>query len=534
MSGATAQLALFGQEDLVLSGSPQITFWRLQYQRPSIFSMESIQQTFQGEADFGRRVVCQVTRSGDLMHTVFVEVDLPDLRNFSMNGPISLTPDAPAIVSARWIDRTSANIRILPSTDGLDVEYSVNVMDTVNRNKASVIRMEDVDFRIKPVDLVVEGIDYEQSSNIEVTVNRVDAAGGVGPDSNLSPISSLKWTNNVGHALIRHVDLEIGGARINRLTSEWMDAELELTTPLDKLDGLNQMLGRFDDFNLLDPAKSTHGGQKLYIPLTFSFCRTPGVAIPLLAMQFHGVHLNFDFRDWNELVKSDVPVHSLIDVTNRAPRCIILPYVTFVYLGSQERQKMANQPLEYLIQDIQFLGDVPIVFDGEEPALQRRIQIDYAHPVSEIVWTYNASKTYNSALSPSMYAVEGNDYFNYEAPAVVGGPDTEPVESGLIFINGNRRFSERSGSYFRLVQPFQHHTRTPYKKVYCYSFALSPEDATPSGSLNFTRVDTAHLALTFPETFAEQRISGRIRSYARSWNILKVANGMGGLLFASS
>jgi hypothetical protein len=70
--------------------------------------------------------------------------------------------------------------------------------------------------------------------------------------------------------------------------------------------------------------------------------------------------------------------------------------------------------------------------------------------------------------------------------------------------------------------------------VYCYSFALSPEDATPSGSLNFTRVDTAHLALTFPETFAEQRISGRIRSYARSWNILKVANGMGGLLFASS
>ena len=63
--------------------------------------------------------------------------------------------------------------------------------------------------------LVVEGLDYEQSSNIEVTVNRVDAAGGVGPDSNLSPISSLKWTNNVGHALIRHVDLEIGGARIN-------------------------------------------------------------------------------------------------------------------------------------------------------------------------------------------------------------------------------------------------------------------------------------------------------------------------------
>jgi hypothetical protein len=522
MSGAVAQLALFGQEDLVLSGNPEVTFFKLIFKRPSIFSMESIQQSFQGEADFGRRVISQITRSGDLVHHVFVEVDLPDLRDYSINTPISTQETGASIVSARWASNTTAIIRLLPSTDGLDAEYDVDIDGTVTR-------VADIDFSSSPIDIQLSGLDRNATQNPDVTVTRIDSGGSPGAASNTVQLSTLRWTNNIGHALIRHVDLEIGGARINRLTSEWMDTELELTTPADKITGLNEMLGRYNVWNLV--TNSLEGPAKLYIPLTFSFCKTPGLALPLVALQFHNVQLAFDFRDYTELIKSDVPVTSLIDSGGRVPRCTIVPYVTFVYLGTNERRKFAlGSSHEYLIEDIQFFGDTPIVFNGDEPNLQRRIAIDYSHPVSELIWTYNTSYSYNSALQPSMYSVNGNDYFNTNASSV----SVEPVKSALVYINGNKRFSERSGSYFRLVQPYLHHTRTPEKRIYSYSFALNPEDPTPTGTLNFSRVDTAHLSVTFDDSFSNGTSNGRLRVYARSFNILKVANGMAGLLFASN
>ena len=522
MSGAVAQLALFGQEDLILSGNPEVTFFKLVFKRPSIFSMESIQQSFQGEADFGRRVISQITRSGDLIHHIFVEVELPDLKDFSINTPVTTQKFGATIISARWTSNTTAVIRIIPSTDGLDVEYDVDIGGVV-------ARITDMDSTSTPIDLQITGLDRNTTQNPDVVVTRVDSGGASGNPSNTVQLSTLRWTNNIGHALIRHVDLEIGGARINRLTSEWMDAELELTTPADKINGLNEMLGRYNVWNLV--TNSLEGPAKLYIPLTFSFCKTPGLSLPLTGLQFHNVQLAFDFRDYTELIKSDIPVSSLIDSGGRIPRCTIVPFVTFVYLGTNERRKFAlGSSHEYLIEDIQFLGDTPIVFSGDEPNLNRRVAIDYSHPVTEIIWTYNAAETYNSALQPSLYSVNGNDYFNFNAPNV----SIEPVKSALVYINGNKRFSERSGSYFRLVQPYLHHTRTPERRVYSYSFALNPEDPTPSGSLNFSRVDTAHLSVTFDDTFAEGKSNGRLRVYARSFNILKIANGMAGLLFASN
>lgn len=521
MSGAVAQLALFGSEDLVLSGNPEVTFWKLVFKRPSIFSMESIQQSFQGEAGFGRKVNTQITRSGDLIHHVFLEVTIPDLKNFSINTPVVAQQSAATIVSARWQSNTTANIRILPSLDGLDDTYDIDIGGQTARVGPYASG--------STVDIFVEGLNRPLTPNPNVTVTRVDSGGNSGTASNTVQLSSLRWTNNLGHALIRYVDLEIGGAKINRLTSEWLDTETELTTSNDKINGLNEMLGRFSNWDLV--TNSSEGGNTLYIPLTFSFCKSPGLAMPLVALQFHQVQLSFDFRDYTELIKSDIPVSSLIDSSNKIPSCAITPYVTFIYLGSNERRKFAlGTGHEYLIEDIQFLGDVPVTFTGDEPNLTRRIAIDYSHPVSEILWTFNRAATYNSALTPANYAVDGNDYFNFSA----SDQNVEPVKSALVYINGNKRFSERSGSFFRLVQPYLHHTRTPEKRIYCYSFALNPEDPTPTGTLNFSRVDTSHLSVTFDDTFSNGLNNGRLRVYARSFNILKITNGMGGLLFASN
>src|SRR6056300_1756511 len=74
MGGGLLQLVAYGAQDVYLTGNPQITFWKVSYRRYTNFSMESIQQTFSGTAAFGQRVTCQISRNGDLVHKMYLEV----------------------------------------------------------------------------------------------------------------------------------------------------------------------------------------------------------------------------------------------------------------------------------------------------------------------------------------------------------------------------------------------------------------------------------------------------------------------------
>jgi hypothetical protein len=105
----------------------------------------------------------------------------------------------------------------------------------------------------------------------------------------------------------------------------------------------------------------------------------------------------------------------------------------------------------------------------------------------------------------------------------------DTVERAKLLLNGHDRFSERDGSYFRLVQPYQHHTCVPKKNIYCYSFSLKPEEHQPSGTCNFSRIDNATLQL---------RVSGTgtgktAKVYATSYNVLRIMSGMGGLAYSN-
>ena len=103
----------------------------------------------------------------------------------------------------------------------------------------------------------------------------------------------------------------------------------------------------------------------------------------------------------------------------------------------------------------------------------------------------------------------------------------ESFDSCKLQLNGHDRFSERDASYFRLVQPYQHHTRIPSKYVYCYSFALNPEAHQPSGTCNFSRLDNVTLNLKGVKG------TGEVLVYAVSNNILRIMSGMGGLAYSN-
>jgi hypothetical protein len=108
-----------------------------------------------------------------------------------------------------------------------------------------------------------------------------------------------------------------------------------------------------------------------------------------------------------------------------------------------------------------------------------------------------------------------------------------PVVTGKLQLNGQDRFSEREGSYFSWVQPFQCHTRTPDEGINVYSFALRPEEHQPSGTCNFSRIDNATLQLVLSNATVEGTKTAKVRVYATNYNILRIMSGMGGLAYSN-
>jgi len=483
-----------------------------------MFSMESIQQAFQGDATFGRKVICPITKSGDLLHTCFLQVTLPDLSDYAIDGGIlaNTTSETPGIFTARWKSSTLAKVEIVPLlTDAIRHEIMVSDGTT------DVILLVGDDRTVE-----IPGLDNTKTYTVKA---RHVTDGGDGAWSAATSIVSLRWTNSM-HALIRTCDLEIGGSRISRHTGTWMELVSELELSEDKQAGFNAMVGKYPTYDLYD--HSTEGGT-FFVPIQFPFCKQAGLAIPIIALTYSQVNLVFDFRDALEMVRSTVEVPSLLDRTGKPPEATINLYATFVYLSTSERRVFASgKTLEYVFQDVQHHGDVPmIVSPQEQPSLSRKLNLDFAHPTAELIWVYNRQSAYNAGIPRSQYARDGNDYFNWDAPA---GTRVDPIESAVIHINGHERFSRRIGKYFRLVQPYGHHTRIPVdKKIYCYSFCLLPEEPSVTGSINFSRADTSHLLVTLDKSFASGTSSGRLQIYARSWQVLRIQGGLGAVLFAS-
>ena len=398
MGGGLLQLVAYGAQDVYLTGNPQITFFKVVYRRHTNFSMEAIEQTFNGVADFGKRVTCQISRNGDLIHRMYLQVTLP-------------------------------------------------------------------------------------------------AQG-----------SSKEWCDYVGLALINNIELEIGGQRIDKQYGDWMYIWNELTLNYGKRTGYRSMVGA--------SIGATNAATTLYVPLEFWFCRNPGLALPLIALQYHEVKVNLEFRTLAQL-----GAYSVIGVFN-GPTGVSLSsaslWVDYIFLDTDERRRFAQLSHEYLIEQLQFTGEEAV----SASATSSKVKLNFNHPVKELVWVMQRDDN----------ATSSNDWFNYSDNQVEASGNNL-ITSAKLQLNGHDRFAERAGDYFNLVQPYQHHTNIPTNEgINVYSFALKPEEHQPSGTLNFSRIDSAVLNLGHTGLGAK---SAKVRVYAVNYNVLRVMSGMGGLAYSN-
>ena len=647
MGGGLMQLVAYGAQDVYLTGNPQITFWKVTYRRHTNFAMESIEQTFNGQADFGRRVTCTISRNGDLAYRTYLQVTLPEINQ-----------------------------------------------QMANSNQTDVY---------------------------------------------------ARWLDFPGEQIISQVEVEIGGQRIDRQYGDWMHIWNQLTLSAEQERGYHQMIGNTTaltyitdpSFNDVDgPCESTAPRQvcaprnalpetTLYIPFQFWYCRNPGLALPLIALQYHEVKINLDIRPTDECLWAvstlECSSANNIKVTTAYAQSLVAAslYVDYVFLDTDERRRMAQNPHEYLIEQLQFTGDESV------GSSSNKIKLNFNHPCKELVWVVQPDENVDYCASlecqENLYKLLGAQPFNYtdavdalpnaihafstnqglvsmqedsvsgkmintgfidqnglfqqagpagqavnncvqtiqlfinvetnaatkdalvkvlklvlgqtvsisqnEMNAAVvamggnngdidptdataaadvcalvaanplsvfngwnssggfqnspfdalgGGADgskprgygspqfgvdgangqmvgvsdagtfvlsetaltmhcwgQNPVVTAKLQLNGQDRFSEREGTYFDLVQPFQHHTRNPDTGINLYSFALRPEEHQPSGTCNFSRIDNATLQLVLSNATVEGTKTAKVRVYATNYNVLRVMSGMGGLAYSN-
>ena len=523
MAGGLMQLVAYGAQDVFLTGTPEITFWKVSYRRHTNFAMESIEQTFSGQADFGRRVTCTISRNGDLAYRTYLQVTLPEIN------------------------------QSLVSTGGV---YA-------------------------------------------------------------------RWLDFIGEQLVAQVEVEIGGQRIDRQYGDWMHIWNQLTLSKEQQSGYYKMIGNTTQLTYVtDPAFADVSGPcaaggpaqvcaprkalpetTLYVPLLFWFCRNPGLALPLIALQYHEVKINIDFRPIGECLwaMSALTGSGARSVSAAYQQSLVAAslYVDYIFLDTDERRKMAQNPHEYLIEQLQFTGDESV------GSSSNKIKLNFNHPCKELVWVvqpdanvdYCSSLEANSLLCKTLGAqpfnytdaidalpnaihafggatsVSGADQFITSAGLfqMAGAADNDeaaigaqlgssglgsvlsdagtfvlaesaldmhcwgenPVVTAKLQLNGQDRFSEREGSYFDVVQPFQHHTRAPDCGINVYSFALRPEEHQPSGSCNFSRIDNAVLQLVLSSGTVSGVNTAKVRVYAVNYNVLRVMSGMAGVAYSN-
>ena len=559
MGGGLMQLVAYGAQDIYLTGNPQITFFKVVYRRHTNFSMEAIEQTFNGQADFGRKVTCTISRNGDLIHRVYLQVVLPS-----------------------------------------------------------------------------------------VTCDGIKADGNDRYTGKVSCSYCFRWTNYIGHVLIRSVEVEIGGQRIDKHYGDWLNIWNELTQEPGKQAGYDNMVG--NTITLTGTGHNFTETTTLYVPLQFWFCRNPGLALPLIALQYHEVKINVEFRQKEETY---ITSSTVIECSGNTLGCTVcVPsleqatlFVDYIYLDTDERRRFAQVSHEYLIEQLQFTGDESVT------STNVKVKLNFNHPCKELIWVVqrddviapmttvsgrtaqtnqwnnytddydidsnwnNASPTpaqllytnvesgWSSMSFPSIYSqginatddrseligggtglgplgnvaegnafstpmVRGLDVPNVFGPGATGdiaptnfgaltdtaqgsdhaglGPlraGRNPVMRAKLQLNGHDRFQERLGSYFNLVQPYQHHTNVPATGINVYSFALRPEEHQPSGTCNMSRIDNATLQLQLtPKAVGMDLVgvngptngrAGKLRVYATNYNVLRIMSGMGGLAYSN-
>ena len=430
------QLVAYGAQDIYLTGNPQITFFKVVYRRHTNFSMESIQQTWNGGANSSSgRCTATISRNGDLVHKLYFQIDTV---GSSAGGSASFTScDNPG---AAWIDTVSVEIG----------------GQTIDKHYGSWLETWAELTEVNPTGVIA------------------------GAQQNASQVRAI----------------------VQAGSEDYSNTLFQRMAGMGGVTGVAGGLGR----------EKLNSGRYLYVPLQFWFCRNPGLALPLIALQYHEVKIIVEHKFGSVFEPS------------RADQQL---WADYIYLDTDERRRFAQVSHEYLIEQLQMQDD---------SGTSATVDLNFNHPVKELIWT----GTWGTTTAGSQLAGSNLSLAGYDSGAA-------SVDTYLLKLNGHDRFAPRPVTYFTQAQVHQYHSgpgglntgkyadntitssgsfvNNFDDSIAVYSFALKPEEHQPSGTCNFSRIDSAQLIRS-----GNAQAS---RIYAVNYNVLRIMSGMGGLAYSN-
>jgi hypothetical protein len=364
-----------------------------------------------------------------------------------------------------------------------------------------VVYRRHTNFAVESIEQTISGT-VAANADVDVQISRNgDLVNNILLELTVSPDSSGTTQTvhtGAGFSAINEVQLQIGGQEIDKQYGHWMMAWHELTASANMRVVGSAMWDRPDDES---------ANVKLYVPLMFWFCRDNGLALPLIALQYHPVNLKIKF--------SSATATGMGGLNLQSAKC----FVDYVFLDTDERKKFAQTKHEYLIEQVQQFTQQVNSNGGQAT----KADLIFNHPVKELIW-FIPPKIISSGSSEN--ETENDDFNNYDN-FLNGG-------SATLRLNNTLRFKERAGKYFDRVQVYQHHSGQGKAGLYVYSFALNPEKHQPSGSCNFSRIDSAILEMKSGDSWSQSYSSQTsVHVYAHNYNVLRIMSGMGGLAYSN-
>lgn len=316
------------------------------------------------------------------------------------------------------------------------------------------------------------------------------------------------YINGLGYSIIESAEIQIGGATVDSLDSNWLDIYNELFDQRSDI-----LIGKFNtDITLQENTSS----KKLFIPLPFWFSKNSGSALPVIALRNHEIKIKIKFRNLNEIIKSDINTFS-----PTPPIISAHLLANYIHLDKKEQIYFTNNKHEYLIDQVQTLSDTSILSTTNI----KKIPLEFSHPIKSIYWIILNDTNHTQNMKT------GNNWLSYTS---ANSLHSDTFNSAKITINGQDKIISMDSTYYRNVLPYETQMYFPRKHIYSYSFSLFPGQYQPSGSVNYSRIQKAnsHLELTFNNAnTVGGSTNGKVRIYGVNYNILKIEKGQGGLLY---
>ena len=348
------------------------------------------------------------------------------------------------------------------------------------------------------------------------------------PALNTAATSNVGYSDSIGHSIIEYADLIIGGQTIERITGEYMEIFTELFVVDSQQFAVRDVVGKTYKRTGLGPASVDQTvtnnffgtyPRTFIVNLPFYFNRSDSLSIPLCALTRQEVEVEIKFRPLDQvIVTPDASVTGGPTVGNVIRASMPTEYV---FLGDEERNLFMNSSLEYIITQLQLSRSVM-----EANLMSKTFRLRFVNPVKEM---YIMIQDKDKAAAN---VVTGNDHLNYQNPLNTSNPLYNQLSTMSLTFNNEIMISGdvADALYLHDIEPMNHHSRVPRRLFYNYSFALDPENYLPTGQVNMSRINNKLLTLNTPTPSVDRDV----RIYAKSINILKIRDGLAGLLFADN